>query len=122
MTTHTVKSWTYLFDAFMRGEKSHDIRVMDRDFKVGDELVLQRYDWGRSEYTGEETRAVVTYITSGQHEACAFSGAVLHPKYCILSIAATSDEPPEPPWFDWADYPELRRLDELRWVKWANPA
>lgn len=86
---HHVKSWTFLFDAFVSGEKTHDLRVMDRDYKVGDELVLQRYDYGAGVYTGEEALALITYITSAD-QPCAFSPAVLHPKYAILSIRKLS--------------------------------
>ena len=65
--------------------KTHDLRVMDRDYAIGDVLVLQEYDWGAKTYTGRECRAEVTYITSAQ-APCAFSPTALHPQYCILSI------------------------------------
>jgi len=45
MTTHRVKSWTYLFNAVKSGLKKHDFRNVDeRDYKVGDTLVLCEYD------------------------------------------------------------------------------
>lgn len=85
MTVHTVKSWTFLFEPLIKGEKTHDIRVMDRDYKIGDTMVLQEYDWGNKTYTGRETKAEITYITS-QAVPCAFSHTVLHPQYCVLSV------------------------------------
>lgn len=83
---HKVKSWCHLFTAFKRGEKTHDLRVMDRDYKVGDVLVLQEYDKQAERYTGREAKALITYITSGEHIACAFSSSALHKDYAILSI------------------------------------
>jgi hypothetical protein len=84
--THYVKSWTTLFPDALAGHKTHDVRVMDRDYKIGDFLVLQEYNWGEKVYTGRTATFNITYITSAEHAPCAFSPAVLHPKYCILSI------------------------------------
>ncbi len=86
MTTHYVKSWTFLFQPMLDGEKTHDIRIMDRDYKVGDTLVLQEYDWGAKKYTGRELNVKITYITSGDNP-CAFSPSVLHPQFCVLSVS-----------------------------------
>lgn len=86
MTEHNVKSWTTLFPEALAGRKTHDIRVMDRDYKVGDTLVLQEYDWGEKVYTGRAATFNITYITSADHVPCAFSPTYLHPKVCVLSI------------------------------------
>lgn len=85
MTQHVVKSWVTLFDPIFSGRKTHDLRVMDRDYKVGDTLVLQEYDWATSTYTGRETKAEITYITSAD-TPCAFSTGALNSKFAILSI------------------------------------
>lgn len=82
---HVVKSWTFLFEPMMRGDKSHDIRVMDRDYRIGDTLLMQEYDWGAKIYTGREVRREITYITSAECP-CAFSHTVLHPQFCVLSV------------------------------------
>jgi hypothetical protein len=84
--THSVKSWTHLFEAVVRGEKTHDLRLLDRDYEVGDRVLLREYDWATHEYTGREQLVEVTYITSAQHIPCAFSPQVLHPQHGILSI------------------------------------
>lgn len=86
MSVHDVKSWTYLFDALESGKKHHDIRVMDRDYKVGDLMLMRRYDYGKRKYTGAETIRQISYITSAKHEACAFSPFALNPEYAILSL------------------------------------
>lgn len=82
---HFVKSWAHFFDAIAVGEKKHDLRKNDRDYKVGDVLRLQRYDNINGRYTGAELEQKVTYITNNQFP-CAFSSAVLPNDYCILSL------------------------------------
>lgn len=88
MTTHFVKSWAHFFDAIKKGNKTHDLRKDDREYKVGDILVLQRYDNINGVYTGQELPVEVTYITS-KAVPCAFSSTVLPPDYAILSIQKT---------------------------------
>lgn len=90
--THQVKSWCHLYGPFSRGEKTHDLRVLDRDYQVGDILVLLEYDKFREQYTGRATKAEITYITSEQHTACAFSPTALDANYGILSIRKIDDE------------------------------
>lgn len=88
MRTHHVKSWAHFFDAIAAGQKTHDLRKDDRNYQVGDILVLRRYDNINGVYTGEELPVDVTYITS-KTVPCAFSSAVLPPDYAILSIQKT---------------------------------
>lgn len=88
MATHKVRSWKHLFQPMLDGIKTHDLRVDDRNYKVGDFLHLQEYDIEAGAYTGREFLMEITYITGralGQ-SPCAFSGAVLHPSYVILSV------------------------------------
>lgn len=81
-----LKSWSPFFQAIIRGEKTHDLRDnVDRKYRVGDILVLQEYDQVAGEYTGRECMVEVTFIT-GRETPCAFSSAVLHRDYVILSI------------------------------------
>lgn len=85
MTTHTVKSWAHFFDAIKAGNKLHDLRKLDRDYKVGDKLILQRYDNIEGEYTGEELEVEISYITSNK-VPCAFSSSALDRDYGIFSL------------------------------------
>lgn len=85
MTTHYVKSWAHFYDAIEEGRKLHDLRKMDRDYNVGDILILQRYDNINGEYTGEELTVEITYITSNK-TPCAFSSSALDRDYAILSL------------------------------------
>lgn len=83
---HRVKSWSYLFQAAKNGLKTHDVRDMrDRDYKVGDTLVLCEFDQATGKYTGEELAREITYITDRQ-VLCTFSSAVLDRDFGILSI------------------------------------
>jgi hypothetical protein len=87
MSEHKVKSWTYLFEAAVAGIKTHDIRILDeRDYKVGDTLVLQEFDQTEGAYTGREQAFKITYITS-RNTPCAMSCACLNRDFCILSIS-----------------------------------
>lgn len=70
----------------MNGEKTHDLRVLDRDYQVGDTLMLREYEPERQAYTGRACEVKVTYITSAKHTACAFSPFALHHAMGILSI------------------------------------
>jgi len=92
VATHKVKSWTAFFQAFKTGAKKHDMRdLKDRDYKVGDILILQEYDPFKGEYTGEELTRQITYITS-RDTPCAFSSAALDRDYCILSLGEVGSQ------------------------------
>lgn len=82
---HKVKSWSHFFDAIVRGDKLHDLRKNDRNYNVGDTLILERYDIQKGDYTGEQCEVLVTYMTSNKFP-CAYSSAVLPHDYVILSI------------------------------------
>ena len=86
MTVHKVKSWVPFFQAFKRGEKKHDMRdLRDREYKVGDIMILQEFDQIKGEYTGDEMVREITYITD-KNTPCAFSSHALDRDYCILSL------------------------------------
>lgn len=113
MTKHIVKSWAHFFDAIKAGKKLHDLRKMDREYKVGDTLVLQRYDNINGEYTGEEIEVEVTYITSNK-TPCAFSSSALDRDYCILSLRLENlisipdcENPDNPPMIVPDRFPEI---------------
>jgi Domain of unknown function (DUF3850) len=86
MKTHQVKSWTNFFQAIKRGEKKHDLRYdADRDFAVGDTVILVEYDPFAGRFTGETLKTKITYMTS-RATPCAFSSVVLDRDYVILSL------------------------------------
>ena len=59
--THDLKTWPESFDAVEQGRKTHETRINDRDFKVGDFLRLKRWDPAAGIYTGREIIVRVTY-------------------------------------------------------------
>lgn len=84
---HRLKCWPEFFAAIISGDKRHDLRRRDdRDFRVGDILVLEEFDAKIRQYTGRIAKARVTYITSAEGP-CALSEQALHPDFCILSIS-----------------------------------
>lgn len=84
---HEVKSWPHIFEATISGAKKHDMRrLADRDYQVGDTMVLKEFDPDKDVYTGREVVVKITYVTSLDFP-CALSEQGLHSDFCILSIA-----------------------------------
>lgn len=63
---HELKTWTGPFDAIKRDDKKFEFRPnKDRNFNVGDTLVLKEWDPNPGFYTGEEVSRMVTYVLHG---------------------------------------------------------
>ncbi|WP_270346603.1 ASCH/PUA domain-containing protein [Enterococcus thailandicus] len=67
---HELKILPEFFEAVTSGRKQFEIRKNDRDYKVGDQLVLREIDYVHNEnisdelfYTGDSYKAEITYIT-----------------------------------------------------------
>jgi hypothetical protein len=86
MAVHDVRSWSHLFQEMQAGRKKHDLRKNDRDYKVGDLLMLHEYDNINGRYTGRKLALNITYITGRTAVPCAVSSAVLDNDYVILSV------------------------------------
>ena len=82
---HRLKSWPQFFRDINAGVRTHELRKNDRNFRVGDCLILQEYDPEKMEYTGHELTAEITSMTSFA-QPCAVSGEALNSDFCILSI------------------------------------
>jgi len=61
--THELKTWPEYFEAIASGAKTFEIRENDRDFKVGDILVLEEYNDNSKKYTGRAEVRVITYVS-----------------------------------------------------------
>ena len=86
MSEHRVKSWTHLFQAAWDGKKRHDIRDMrDREYSVGDTLILQEFDMAKGEYTGRELVTRIEYKTD-RDTPCALSSNCLERNHVIISF------------------------------------
>jgi hypothetical protein len=88
-TSHELKSWPRFFNPIVTGDRCHELRRNDRDYRVGDRLVLREFDESFGTYTGRECTAVVTSITS-RDEPCAVSAEGLNPDFCILTIGVVA--------------------------------
>jgi hypothetical protein len=64
---HELKCWIEPFEALLAGRKTHEFRKDDRGFKVGDILVLRK--WNQIDdvlvFPCQIIRRVVTYISQG---------------------------------------------------------
>lgn len=62
---HVLKTWPEYFEAVYVGEKTFEVRLDDRDYKVGDTLVLREWDPKTKEYSGRHLEVRVTYLMKG---------------------------------------------------------
>lgn len=77
--THKLKTWREFFVLVLSGVKKFEVRLNDRDYRVGDELLLQEWDPKANEYTGRNLSRVVTYILEGGQFG-------IEPEYVVLGI------------------------------------
>lgn len=66
MKRHLLKTWPNAWDATCEGNKPFEFRFDDRDYEVGDHLVLVRWDPSTEKYTGRALVVEVTYILRGR--------------------------------------------------------
>jgi Domain of unknown function (DUF3850) len=83
MTYHELKCHPAEFDAIMSGEKTNEYRLNDRGYRVGDLVVLCRWDPATSQFTGTATVRKISYITTG------FG---IPDGYCVLSLFLFDEE------------------------------
>lgn len=81
---HELKTWTEYYDRIVSGEKKFEIRKNDRDFQVGDTLLLQEYFPNLKQYSENVMKVKVTYILHGP----AFG---IEKDYCVMSIQHIAD-------------------------------
>lgn len=58
--THELKIYPKYFKAILDGKKTFEIRKDDRDFQVGDSIVLK--EWDNIKYSGREIQAIIKYM------------------------------------------------------------
>jgi hypothetical protein len=80
MKLHYLKTIPPFFEEVERGVKTFEVRRDDRDFSVGDVLVLQEYDGDK--YTGKTISRLVIYKLEGGQFG-------LEAGYCVLGLGAS---------------------------------
>lgn len=78
MEIHNLKTIQPYFDEVKAGRKTFEVRLNDRDFQVGDTLILCEYKPENKEYTGQEVEFDISYILSD------FNG--LHKDFVVLGL------------------------------------
>jgi ParB family chromosome partitioning protein len=64
-TLHELRCWPEPFEHIRRELKRFEYRRDDRGFQVGDGLRLREWSPDSQAYTGDEARALVTYVLRG---------------------------------------------------------
>jgi uncharacterized protein YqfB (UPF0267 family) len=78
MSLHDLKTEKQFFDDIISGTKTFEIRYNDRDYLVGDYLLLR--DFNSGEYTGRIILCKVLYVLSDP------GNRFLQPGYVCMSI------------------------------------
>lgn len=76
---HNLKIWPEYFKQSQLGYKNFELRLNDRDFRIGDILLLREWDPEIKEYTSEYLIREITYILRGPILGLAS-------EYCILGL------------------------------------
>ncbi|MCB2378645.1 DUF3850 domain-containing protein [Hymenobacter sp. BT635] len=85
--THELKIWPACFTAVESGAKPFDVRENDRDFRVGDVLLLREYEPETEQYSGRTVLRAVSYVLLG-------GSFGLEAGWCVVGFGSL---PPLPP-------------------------
>ena len=91
--THELRCWPEFFNATRAGTKKFELRRNDRDYRVGDELLLKEWhpDTFTGSYTGCELLVRVDYIMKAEDATFVGMGyenvSPLAAGYVIMSIS-----------------------------------
>lgn len=61
--THHLKILPEYFEPVLSKTKNFEVRNNDRNFKVGDNIILEEFQPETKSYTGRKINATITYIT-----------------------------------------------------------
>lgn len=65
MTTHSIKTWMPFYQDILDGKKPFEFRKNDRNYSVGDEVVMHEYDDQLEEFSGRQLYCTITYLLVG---------------------------------------------------------
>lgn len=60
--THNLKADPGPFEDMVEGRKTYEVRRFDRDFRVGDRLLLSEFDRAKRSYTGRQLSARIVHV------------------------------------------------------------
>lgn len=79
MKVHKLKTWSKYYQLILCGIKDWELRKNDRDFKVGDLLILEEYLPEFKSYTGNSLKKKIEHIFQENEFG-------LKKGYCILGL------------------------------------
>jgi len=79
MNLHKLKTWTKYFQQIKNGNKLFEVRKNDRNYCVGDALLLAEYDPNDGVYMDNEIMVLVTSILEGGQFG-------IEKEYCVMGI------------------------------------
>lgn len=79
MTTHHLKTHSSFYLELVYGRKTFEVRKNDRDFKVGDILILKEYNVATDKYTGQQKSFFVSSVLYGGQFG-------IEKEYCVMSV------------------------------------
>lgn len=62
MKTHIIKTVQPFFSQVKAGIKTFELRRNDRDYQVGDEVILREYDMMHETFSGDKIKCIITYV------------------------------------------------------------
>ena len=77
---HQLKTWNPYYDAIISGKKKFEVRKDDRNFQVGDTLLLREWNPDTKEYSGRKIAFEIGYKLCGNENLGIKDG------YCILGL------------------------------------
>lgn len=80
---HLLKCWPEHFEAVWRGEKTHEIRRNDRDYKAGDLVTLAEWMPDSKRATGRWVKGRIGFVT---HAGTLGSNVRLPEPLCVFSF------------------------------------
>ena len=100
MTIHELKCWPEFFEPIVSGVKTAELRYNDRNYRVGDVLILREWDpptartveRGGGNYTGRTCRRRVSHIVYGVGSVGAIAPLKgLNANYVMMSLREVDD-------------------------------
>lgn len=79
--THCLKIQSRYFEEIQNGDKTFEVRKNDRNFKLGDKVILQEYDIDNNTYSGSEIEMRISYILHGDFKLFGLAN-----DHCVLGL------------------------------------